>query len=455
MTLTTSENSISLSGIVLSGRGKAKSELGHYFEKIKENTGKSFTPGSLNVVASCPIRLKESTAFYTDGHRMLWDAKLNDTPVHIYRWKHAPLHIFEILSSDHLRSKFGLEDKDKVNITLNDSDVVELKLFEKCIWYFYWIRRECFYYESDAYYYSVREVCKNYGAVQIPEGKSAQNFFIDCLTRRSVIKSIIMSFKTFIKSLPVFGPLAIKCNRSLESLLNPSKPAPKRVYQFERTPLDVRAPENEQALTRIRNLLNYTKLSATSYSADLYDAGYHSININGVSIKGQREPGSRLESVPFDFTNKTVLDIGSNQGGMLHILSDKIRFGIGIDYDTRMVNVANRIKEYNDTKNLQFYVFNLEKESLGVIEDLLPEAKVDIVFLLSVCMWLPNWKDVITFAFNHSDNMLFETNGTDEQQNEQSSFLQSLYPDMQLLAETSEDDPRQKKRKLIFCPGSK
>ena len=68
-------------------------------------------------------------------------------------------------------------------------------------------------------------------------------------------------------------------------------------------------------LKKIINLLNYTKRSSVSYSAGAFDVGYHSFNIEGVELKGQRNPVERFANIPYDFKDKTVLDIGCNQGG--------------------------------------------------------------------------------------------------------------------------------------------
>ena len=57
-----------------------------------------------------------------------------------------------------------------------------------------------------------------------------------------------------------------------------------------------------------------------------------------------------------------MLDIGCNQGGMLYELSNRIKYGVGIDYDSRMINVANKIKSHNKLNHLDYYVFDLEKE---------------------------------------------------------------------------------------------
>jgi len=109
------------------------------------------------------------------------------------------------------------------------------------------------------------------------------------------------------------------------------------------------------------------------------------------------------------------------------------------------------VEEKLGNSNLNFYVFNLEKENLGFLQDFIETEKVDICFLLSICMWLKNWKEVITFSKSISHNMLFESNGTPIQQNEQIDFLKSLYSNVMIINETSEDDPLQKNRKLVLC----
>ncbi len=76
---------------------------------------------------------------------------------------------------------------------------------------------------------------------------------------------------------------------------------------------------------------------------------------------------------------------------------------------------------------------------------------MDIVFLLSVCMWIRNWKEVVAKARSLADNMLFESNGTEEQQVEQEEVLKTLYSNVQLIRSSSPDDSRQQARKLYLC----
>jgi len=203
---------------------------------------------------------------------------------------------------------------------------------------------------------------------------------------------------------------------------------------------------------KILSVLNYTKKSGSHYNGGLFQSGYHSFTIDGAYFKGQREPSIRLKHIDpsiYDFTDKTVLDIGCNQGGMLFAIVDKIKYGVGIDYDTRMINACNKLRTHFKTHHLDFYTFDLEKEQLSFIPNLLPQTPVDICFLLSMCTWLTNWKNVIDFAHSISHALLFESNGGNQQ--EQVAYLKSKYATVRMLSESSDDDPRQKFRQLFIC----
>jgi SAM-dependent methyltransferase len=250
---------------------------------------------------------------------------------------------------------------------------------------------------------------------------------------------MIVALKKLIKKVPGVIPMIVRAKRA------------HALKSFERQPLDGSEDPETRSFRQIHNLLNYTKTSGSYYSAIQFPAGYHSIDINGHRLQGKRDPAKRLERIPIDFNGKTVLDIGCNQGGMLFQLDHAIKSGVGVDYDNRMINAANRIKALRGSDNLQFYVFDLEKEPLALLEDLIPVPRVDVVFLLAVCMWLKNWQSVIACAAKISNMMIFESNGTEDQQTAQVAFLKQLYRDVTLLAEHSDDDPRQKKRKLFWC----
>lgn len=200
----------------------------------------------------------------------------------------------------------------------------------------------------------------------------------------------------------------------------------------------------------IKNILQYTKSSKSGYQGKGFKTGYHSLNLNGEVLQGQRNPEMRLKNVPYDFTNKVVLDIGSNQGGMLFAIKDVISYGVGIDYDYRLVNAANTLSHYYQSKNINFYVHNLDKDPLSLLLDFNQSNKYDIVFLLSVCMWIDNWKEVIKWVKENSTACLFETNGTKQQQEDQIKELKKYFS-VDVINKESLDDPSQHRRMLLLC----
>jgi SAM-dependent methyltransferase len=201
---------------------------------------------------------------------------------------------------------------------------------------------------------------------------------------------------------------------------------------------------------KILQLLNYASTNDKAYNGAEYEGGYHTLKIKDILIKGQRNPEIRFKNLNFDFTNKTVLDIGSNQGGMLFEIQGFIKEGIGLDIDKNLVNVSNKITKFCRYDNLSFYVFDVETENLEIIKSFF-NNDIDVIFLLSVCMWINNWKDVIKWCYENSMYCFFETNGKQKVQEEQLSFLKSLYRQVTVVNETSDDDPGQKKRISVWC----
>ncbi len=248
--------------------------------------------------------------------------------------------------------------------------------------------------------------------------------------------------KSIVKSTPVIGSLA----RNLKLKY-------KGKYAFSRIETENCTNDDERLFRQIKNVLNFTKTSNSDYSAQLFPAAYPTITINGRKFPGQRDPSTRLASVPIDFRGKTVLDLGCNQGGMLHQIRSLVKWGVGVDYDPRMINAANRIKSVNASENIGFYILDLQNDPLELIDDFMPERKADVCFLLSVCMWLKNWQQVIDFAHSKSNSMLFETNGSALQQDQQMNYLKKKYTAVSMLSETSDDDSVQKHRKLLYLTG--
>lgn len=205
---------------------------------------------------------------------------------------------------------------------------------------------------------------------------------------------------------------------------------------------------------KLLNLVAYTTTNDVTYNAKDFQGGYHTLRIAGHEFRGQRDPEQRLHGVPFSFDGASVLDLGCNQGGMLFSIADRIKFGVGVDYDYKMINTANWISAYLKASNLNFYVLDLERENLELLKNFIPGKRVDIVFLLSVCMWIKNWKEVISFVRSISTTLLFESNGSVEQQREQEAYLRTTYAAVTLVREASTDDPGQQERRLFLCSGA-
>lgn len=228
----------------------------------------------------------------------------------------------------------------------------------------------------------------------------------------------------------------------------------RKKYTFERKQLmngDNHVPNFE--VSQVSNLLNYTKTSESPYAAKQFPAGYHSVTVKGQKLSGRRDPANRVKTISdvYEFNGKSVLDIGSNQGGVLFELADTIHHGTGIDYDHRMINVANKIKSVNHYHNLDFYVFDLDKEDFNLIKDLMHTPRVDVVLLFAVCVWIKTWKQLIHFTSTITDTVIFESNGSEYQQELQVRELGKYFKEIKILSAISKDDLRLQTRKLYLC----
>ena len=434
---------VAVAGQVVAGRGLAGAELVNLREQIQAIVGEPLCPGSLNIVLKHPVRLLDAAGFSFDlDYRTLWQASLGGMDVWVYRWRESPLHIVEILSSVHLRERLNLKDGDTVTLRVSRVQLGEIRLLERFIWAALWTGRRRWFYSHKFYSDHTVRFGKELGATQeqpVVRGPISISHYILKEMINVVSQSWLSASKRIVKATPVIGPLA----KNLKSKYS-------RKYAFTRVETENCLNDDERVFRQIQNILNFTKTSNSDYSAEQFPAAYHSINVNGRQVPGQRDPAKRLASAPIDFSGKSVLDLGCNQGGMIHQVRSLIKWGVGIDYDPRMINAANRIKSVNASENISFYIVDLQNDPLELINDFLPDRKADICFLLSVCMWLKNWQQVIDFAQSKSHSMLFETNGTALQQDEQINYLKTKYSVVDMISETSDDDPVQKFRKLLY-----
>jgi len=445
---------IALTGQVVSGRGRAAPELLSIREQVQTIVKQPLYPGSLNIILKRPVRLLHTAGFAFDlDYRTLWRASLGGINVWVYRWRESPLHIVEILSSFCLRERLNLKNGDTVTLRISRAQIEKIHFLEQLIWAALWTGRRHWYYSHDFYANHTIRFGKELGATQeqpvvsgpIPIGLYVFKEVVKLPSRfrfNGFAQNLLSASKRIVKSTPIIGTLA----RNLKL-----KYAGR--YAFSRIETENCINNDERLFRQIQNILNFTKTSNSNYSAEQFPAAYHTINVNGRQLPGQRDPSKRLASVPIDFHGKTVLDLGCNQGGMIHEIRSLVKWAVGIDYDSRMINAANRIKSVNASENISFYIVDLQNDPLELIDDFMPDRKADICFLLSVCMWLKNWQQVIDFAHSNSNAMLFETNGSPLQQDQQIEYLKAKYSVLDMLSEFSDDDPGQKYRKLIYLTG--
>ena len=214
----------------------------------------------------------------------------------------------------------------------------------------------------------------------------------------------------------------------------------------------VERPEGDDgALLEVFRVLDEVRRNGKEYSGNYFVVGYHSLTLRGRPFRGQRACSERLALVPFDFRGKVVYDLGCNVGGMLHVLADEIRLGFGVDRSRTCVNAAHLISDYNNTTNLKFFTFDLDIDYLRLLQSFLLGEKADICFLLSVCRWIKRWPEVIRAASALAETLLFESNGSAEQQEQQRVALHALYKDVRLISTSSPDDPLQGARRLYLC----
>ena len=198
-------------------------------------------------------------------------------------------------------------------------------------------------------------------------------------------------------------------------------------------------------------LIDKVRRSGEQYSGESCVTGYHSLVLNDKYFRGQRECAGRLAQVPFDFTQKVVVDLGCNVGGMLHPLSKRIRKGYGFDINQDCIGAAQSISVLNRSPNLDFFQFDLDRQPFSSLRKPLLGETIDICFLLSMCCWLKRWQTVVLESSRISENLLFESNGTEHQQEAQVELLGKCYRQVQLLSPNSWDDLCRSDRKLFLC----
>jgi len=196
----------------------------------------------------------------------------------------------------------------------------------------------------------------------------------------------------------------------------------------------------KSTLQTIEHALQQTTKShhSNGWSNDRAPYGYHSFDLWNLSCKGQRNPKKRLDIMRqhYNFTGKTLVDIGCNTGGMMfHCL--ELKSAYGTDMDVSSIEAAKIIqKQLVIFPTYQFTVANFDECEPSVA---FPSTDVDVVFLLSLGSWIKKWKEVYIYAVNHASTIFLETNN-DGEGNSQLALFTELDCDVTMISAQSTDD---------------
>jgi hypothetical protein len=195
-------------------------------------------------------------------------------------------------------------------------------------------------------------------------------------------------------------------------------------------------------------------------------------------VQGQRDPDVRHQLLHgvVDFAGKTVLDIGSNAGGMIFAKATIVKQAVGVDFDPAMVGIANRIARRLGwpSEEIGFHHHDIDMLAAGQhhgggsgepqgrgLGAAKPEAaemtgeadrtrfhrvdqshgldllldyaadgrrSFDIISMFSLNMWLRRPLQVIAWALRHARVFIIETNGNQAVQEQSIALLRERCP---------------------------
>lgn len=108
---------------------------------------------------------------------------------------------------------------------------------------------------------------------------------------------------------------------------------------------------------------------------ELYDygEGFFYQSVPPISLKGLRDTKKRINKLKLNFylKNSTFLDIGTNIGSIPLSLNIEFLFGVGIDHNETTINVAKKIQEYLEIKNIEFISEDFSKYKFNIKFDVI------------------------------------------------------------------------------------
>jgi hypothetical protein len=135
-------------GTVTGGRRIATHHIEEIAGALTPLLGAPPIAGTLNVLLDRPVEFSPYEAVLSIKGRYFWNAAINGLPCLAYRWPRCPLHVVEIVSTVHLRTKMSLIDGSA--ITIESPSLRLLSRQRHKIWHELWASRGAEVYTSDA-----------------------------------------------------------------------------------------------------------------------------------------------------------------------------------------------------------------------------------------------------------------------------------------------------------------
>lgn len=142
-----------ISGRAVSGRGNAASQLDWSDPRLYERLGAAPVHGTFNILLDEPLLLVgDEKEDFNAFHRLFVRGTLEGVgEVLIHRWRGAPLHVLEIVSSRRIRDVLGLEDHGTVSLVIAEKRLGSLSFAQRLAHLLVWKWREGWYYKHDWY----------------------------------------------------------------------------------------------------------------------------------------------------------------------------------------------------------------------------------------------------------------------------------------------------------------
>lgn len=117
--------------------------------------------------------------------------------------------------------------------------------------------------------------------------------------------------------------------------------------------------------------------SYKEYEGYDYGNGYYYQSYPSLYISGYRDTDLRIKQLNLEdrLKGKTVLDIGSNTGFLLLSLAKSLKSGTGIEFNQFLVDASDKIKEFLEYENINFFKVPFE--------DYKPNNKFDTILSLA------------------------------------------------------------------------